>query len=222
MNLQKVSQSRGQSDERSASVQNGTSVIQLSNVVTQRNGVEVNLPVGLTAEGDGGQLALVVVLVNTTKGSHRAVAILVGIAKVESKHGLINLLLVHHVVERRDYLVDGDGVIAQTQDTVELTEDEGKAGLLGCLSEVLVLNLDVTNLDGVLRHETTQATRSVSDGEFGAVLLVGRRRRGLVLVVKETGDGAALRRRHPQVGATRVQNDLELLGRSTDFNLREI
>jgi hypothetical protein len=35
-----------------------------------------------------------------------------------------------------------------------------------------VLDLQVTNLQGILRHEAAQATRSVLDGELGAVLLV--------------------------------------------------
>jgi hypothetical protein len=38
-----------------------------------------------------------------------------------------------------------------------------------------VLDLQVADLQGVLRDEAAQATRSVPDGELGTVLLVGAR-----------------------------------------------
>lgn len=44
----------------------------------------------------------------------------------------------------------------------------------------------------------------------------------VVLAVEVTGDGAAVRRRDPQVRAASVEDDLELLGRVADSNLREI
>jgi hypothetical protein len=40
--------------------------------------------------------------------------------------------------------------------------------------------------------------------------------------VKEAGNRAALRGRDPQVGAACIENDLEGLGRGTDFNFGEV
>jgi hypothetical protein len=85
-----------------------------------------------------------------------------------------------------------------------------------------VLDLQVTDLQSVLRDEAAQATRSVTDGELGAVLLVGARGRRVILAVKEAGNRVALRRGNPEVGATSVEDDLEALGGSTNGDLGEV
>ena len=43
-----------------------------------------------------------------------------------------------------------------------------------------------------------------------------------VLAVKIASDGATLRRRDPKVGASGVEDDLELLRRGADSNLGEV
>ena len=162
------------------------------------------------------------VLVNSTKGGHRVLTFLVGVAQIKGKDGLIDLLLVQHVVERRNNLVDGDGVKAQSQDTVESTKGKSKTRLAGCFGELLVLELQIPNLDGVFGNKATQTAGSISDLELAAVLLECGGRRRVVLAVEVAGDRATLGRRHPQVGATSVKDNLELLGRGTDFDLGEV
>ena len=44
----------------------------------------------------------------------------------------------------------------------------------------------------------------------------------IVLAMKVAGDGAALRRRDPKVGAAGVENDLERLRRGSDGDLGEV
>ena len=103
-----------------------------------------------------------------------------------------------------------------------LAKSKGKARLLHGLCEILLWDGDVTDGECVLRDEALHRATAVVNFEGGAVLLVGARRRGIVLAVQEASDRTALRGRNPQVGATCVKNDLELLGRSTDFNLGEV
>lgn len=221
-NSQELSHGGWQSNERSAGVKDDTGVLKLGNVFAKGNGIKVDLPVGLAAERNVDQLAGVVALVHTTKGGLGVVTLLVGVAQVESKLGLIQKLLVQHVVEGRDHLVDGDGVVSQTQDTIKAAEGKGQTRLASSLGEVLLLDLQVADLQGVLRHEAAQAARAVADLELGTVLLVGARRGRVILAVEEARDRGALGRRDPQVGATRVQNNLEGLGRSTEGDLGEV
>lgn len=155
-NLQKLGHGGGQSNEGSTSVKDDTSVLQLSDVITKGNGVEVNLPVSLAAKGDVDHLASVVALINATEGGLGAIAILVGVAQVESKLRLIQKSLVDHVVKGRNHLIDGDGVVSQTQDTIETAESEGQTGLAGGLGKVLLADLQVADLQGILRDETAQ------------------------------------------------------------------
>lgn len=159
------------------------------------------------------------VLVNTTERGLGLVTVLVGVTQVEAEDRLVDELLVDHVVEGRDDLVDGDGVVAQTQDTVEAAKGKGQARLAGRLSEVLVLDLQIADLKDVIGDEAAQAAGSVADAELRAVLLVGGRLGRVVLAVEVAGDGAALRGWHPQVGAASVKDDLEALGRSTKGDL---
>jgi len=102
-------------------------------------------------------------LVDTAKHSLGLVALIVRIAKEERDNWLIEETLVDHAVEWRDNFVDTDGVVAKTHDAVKSPECKSEAGLLGSLGKVLVLYFDVTNLKGVLRNETAQATRAVPD-----------------------------------------------------------
>lgn len=162
------------------------------------------------------------VLVDTTEGGLRAVTFLVGIAQVESKHGLINKLLVDHVVEGRNHLVHGDGVVSKAENAVEATESKGQTRLVGGLGEVLAFNLQVTNLESVLGDKATQAAGSIADLELGAILLVCARRRRVIFAVEEAGNGAARLGWNPEVGATSVKDNLEGLGRGTNLDLREV
>jgi len=163
-----------------------------------------------------------VVLVDTTKRGLGRITLLVGVTQIEAEDRLVEQLLVDHVVEGRDDPVDGDGVVGQTQDAIEAAKRKGQARLAGRLSEVLVLDLQIADANDVVGDEATQAARAVADAELGTVLLVGGRLGRIVLVVEVAGDGAALRRRHPQVGAAGIQDDLEVLGRRADGDLREV
>ena len=220
--VQELSKSRGQSNERGTGIKDDTSVVKLGNAVTESNSIQVNLPVGLAAEGDLDELASVVVLVDTTEGSLGVIALLVGVTQVEGEDRLIQEALVQHVVKGRDHLVNRDGVITQTQNTIESAEGKGQSRLASSLSEVLLLDLQVADLQSILRDETAQATGTILDGKLGAVLLVCARRRGVIFAVEEASNRTALRGWNPQVGTTCVKNDLEGLGRGTDFNLGEV
>ena len=127
--VQKLGQRGRQSDEGGAGIKDSTSVVNFSSLVAERYGVKVNLPVGLAAERDLGHLASVVGLINTTEHSLRSITIVVGVAQVESKDLLIKKALVDHVVERRGDLVNGDGIVAESQDAVKSAEGEGETWL---------------------------------------------------------------------------------------------
>ncbi len=209
----------GKSVQGRAGIQDDTSVLELSNLVAESNGVKVDLPVSLAAERNVLNLARVVILVNTAKNG---LAALILLTKVKGKDSLVNELLVDHLVEGRDHLVDGDGVIAKTQNTVEATESKSQARLVSGLGKVGVLDLEVTNGDNVVGDEASQAARAVVDLKIAAVLLVSGRRGRVICGVKEASNAAARLRRNPEVGGTSVEDNLEGLGRSTDLDLGEV
>lgn len=173
---QELSKSGRQSNEGGTGVQDDTGVLKFSHIVTESNSIEIDLPVRLATQRDLDEITTVVALINTTEGDLGAIAFLVGVSQIESKNALVKEILVQQVVEGRDDLVDGDGVETQSQDAVEATEGKSKAGLAGRLGEQLILDLQITDLDGVLRDVSTQTARSVSDLELAAVLLVRGRR----------------------------------------------
>jgi len=71
-----------------------------------------------------------------------------------------------------------------TKDTIELSESERKSRLLGRLSEILLLDGEVSDREGVLREEALEGSGTVVDLEGGSVGLVGRRGGRVVLGVK--------------------------------------
>ena len=185
--LQKLGDGGGESNEGCAGVENDTSVVHLSSLLAKGDGIEINLPVGLAPQGDLGQLAGVVALVDAAKGSLRLL-LLVGIAKVEGENRLVQKTLVEHVVEGRHDAVDTDGVVAKAHDAVEPAESKSETRLRGGLGKVLVLDLEVTNLEDIIGDEAAERTGSIADLELRAVLLVCRRRRRVVLGVEVAGD----------------------------------
>jgi hypothetical protein len=219
--VQELGDGGGEGNEGCAGVKNDTSVVHLSGLLAEGDGIEIDLPVGLAPQWDLGHLAGVVALVDSTEGSNRLLA-RVGVAEVEGENGLVKKTLVEHVVEGRNDLVDGDGVVAETHDAVEAAKGKGKTGLRCGLGKVLVLDLEVANLEDIVGDEAAELTGAVADLERGAVLLVGRRGRRVVLAVEVAGDRVALGRGNPEVGGSSVENDLEVLRRGTEGNLREV
>lgn len=207
--VEQLSKSRGENVQGSSGIEDGTMALEVSSLVAKGDGVEVNLPVSLAAERDVGDLALVVRVINTSEDSLALIALVVGVAEVEGEDGLIDGLLVDHLVKGRNDLVHGDGVVTKTEDAVEAAKGKGQTRLAGGLGEVLLLDLDVADGNVVLGHEAGQAARAVVDLELGAVGLVGGGRRRVVLGVQVAGDAATLLRRNPQVGAAGIQDNLE-------------
>jgi hypothetical protein len=219
--VQELGKIGGQGNQGCTSVQNDTSVLELSSLVAERDGVQVDLPVCLAAQGNLGNFSSVVVLVNSAKDNlGRLIAILA--REVEGKDGLVDEALVDHLVEGRDDAVDGQSVEAHAQNTVETAESKGKTGLAGGLGKVLTLDLEVTNGESVLGDETLHATGAVADLEVGAVLLVRGRSGRIILLVQVASNAAARLAGNPKVGATSVENDLEVLGGITDGDFREV
>ena len=161
--IEKLSEGGWESNEGGSSVKNDTSVVELSSRVTKRNSIEVNLPIGLASQWDLGQLSSEVILVDTTEDSFRLITLIIGVTKVEGENRLVQETLVDHTIERRNDLVDGDGIISETQNTVESAEGESKTGFLGSFSEDLVLDLEIANSHMVLGDKSAKASRAISD-----------------------------------------------------------
>ena len=163
--VEQLGEGGGEREQRSARVEDGAGAFDLGRLVAEGDGLEVDLPVGLAAEGDLGQLAAEVGPVDAAECGQGVVAFGVGVAEVEREDGLVDQVLVDHVVEGWYDLVDADAVVAQAEDAVEAGKGEGETGLLSDFAEVLLLNLEVAYLNCVLRDESLDATRSVPDLE---------------------------------------------------------
>lgn len=217
--VEELSEGGGEGVERGSGVEYDAGVVEVSLDIAEGDGVEVDLPVRLAAEGDVGQLASVVGLVDATEDG-LGLGLVVG--EVEGEDLLVEEALLDHAVEGGNDLVDRDGVEAETQDAVEAAEGEGKSGLLDGLTEELVLDHQVADGDLVLGDVAADAAGAVLDGEFGAVLLVAGGLARVVLAVEVAGDGAARLGWNPEVGASGVKDDLECLWRVADGDLGEV
>lgn len=80
-----------------------------------------------------------------------------------------------------------------------LGESKSETGLLHGFSKVLALDGHVTDGEDVLRDKALHRPSTILDGELGAVRLVSRGRRRIILGMKEAGDGSALGARDPEV-----------------------
>ena len=219
-NLQKVSKSAWEDNKRSSGIEDSTSIVHLSSLLAKSDGVKVNLPVSLAAEGKLGDLAGIMRRVNAAKDGLRL--LLASGSKVKGKNGIIQKPLVDHVVEWRGDSVDGDGIIAQSQNAIEPAESKSKPRLIGSLSKELILDFQVADCHGIPRNKAAELSGAVLDLKFRAVLLVGARGFMIIFAVEVARNGAALGRWNPEVGAAGVHDNLEFLWRATDRDGGEV
>lgn len=180
--VQHLGDIRGHNNQRRSSVNSSTSVLELELFVSKSNRLKLNLPVSLPPDGNVLQLASVCALINSAEDSFAS--ILLRATETEREDGLIEQVLREHVVEGRDNVVDRDGVVTETEDTVKLAESESKSGLFGRLGKVLVLDCNVADGHGIARDKALERAGTVSDGKLCAVRLVGGRGGGVKLGVE--------------------------------------
>ena len=139
----------------------------------------------------------------------------------KAKHFIFNQALLHHVVEHRLHLVHGDVVEPETEYTVELRKQERDPRLFRRFGEVLPLDDQVADFDFVLGQKSAQRAASVLNRKRRPIRLVRLRRSRIELCVQVARNlqKSTLRARHPEVRASGVEDDLELLSRVADFNL---
>ena len=108
-NLQELSEGGRKSNEGGSSVKDDSSVVELSSGIAERNGIKVNLPVGLSSKRDLGHLPSVMIFVDATKHCFGLIPFTIGsVAQVKSEDGLVKHALIDHVVEWRNDLVHGN------------------------------------------------------------------------------------------------------------------
>lgn len=110
---------------RRTSVDSSSSVLQLQLLISKLNLLQLNLPVSLPPNRYVVDLTRVMTRVKTTE---RRLALFRVRAKPESKDGVVEEVLVDHLVEGGDDAGDGDGVVGETEDTVCGNEERRKEG----------------------------------------------------------------------------------------------
>ena len=98
-------------------VNGSTSVFKLKLIIPESNLVEFNLPICLSAYGSVSELSGVGTRVYSTK--YGLTTILFGGSNTEGENGLIQSTLVYKSIERRNNMVNSNGIVGQAKDTVE-------------------------------------------------------------------------------------------------------
>mmetsp|Transcript_20840 Transcript_20840/g.53798 ORF Transcript_20840/g.53798 Transcript_20840/m.53798 type:complete len:473 (-) Transcript_20840:47-1465(-) len=216
----------GASEKGGAGVSDGVAAVgaETERLATKHNVVHLELPVALLGHGDVEEVTRDLGGVDATEDKLRAGGLRGVAVQVERENGVLNKTLVHHVVPYGGHVVHRDGVVGKAHDTVELGGNESDAGLLGHLSEDLVLHSEAAYSDGVLGEETLRGARAVLNGEGGSVGNVCGALVVVVLVVEVTSDlePRALLGGHPEVGGSSVGHNSELLLGRADADLNVV
>lgn len=102
-------------NEGRSGVDRSAGALQLEDLVSELDLLELDLPVSLAADGDVVDVSSVVRLVDTSECRDTLFGVR---AEPEGKDGVVEETLVDHVVERRDDMLDRDRVVSETEDTV--------------------------------------------------------------------------------------------------------
>lgn len=95
-----------------------------------------------------------------------------------------------------------------------LDKKEGKTRLLNSLCEELVVNVDVTDRQSVLRHETLHRAHIILDLECTTISPVGRGLAAVVLLVNSARNGSTLRAGNPEIARPAMAHE-----RLTDISI---
>jgi hypothetical protein len=96
-------------------------------------------------------------------------------------------------------MIDGNGIISQSEDPIESTKGECETRFFRCLCEKLVLDFHARKVQSFRTDESGKTSTAITNLKLCAVLLVRGRRSGIILGMKETGDGRTFRRWNPKI-----------------------
>lgn len=177
----------------------------------------VNLPVELLVNLDVLNLAVVEVLIGSTKDDE-GLALEVAGRVVEGEHVLGEEVLVDDVVEDGEVTGGGELGEGKTEDTVELDVHEDIALGTGDLAEGLLLDVDGTKVEVVRAEEAADTASTELDGHFDSLTLEGARETGLEVAVDLASRGNTGITHDPEVSRASIEDNLELLTRGADLN----
>jgi hypothetical protein len=168
-------------------------------------GIDFELPVLLTGDWHVEEVAFVMILVSAAQGQFTAFGTAGWIAtQPEGEDGLVAFAAVDQVGEWSGQVVDGDGIIAHAQDTVEFAHQEGPTGFHCALGESLLVNAQgivlAAEANFIIGDRTIQLAATVSDEEFVLCGFARARLSALELLMQYAGHALAALARYPQVG----------------------
>jgi len=205
------------SDHRGTRVDDSLAALLTADVVVHEvDSVHLDLPVVPEGKRNVREFTLEESLIITTEGeltAHHARGVT---SKPEGEHLPVNKTLLHELVPHRSSVTDRDSIKGKTKDTVELAESESHAGLLLDFSKVNTLNSKISKTDDIIADVTADVAAAVHDLKLGAIGLVSAALRGIVTAVELAGELSALAGRNPEVARASIEDNLELLRRSTD------
>jgi len=211
----------GADDEGSSGVADGLAFFGLAPVEagsSEGEVVDFELPVGFGSEGGIHGRSGESGSINGAKSQFSSGGGSGILRQPEREDGLGYEALADQIVPDGSNVVNRDGVITESEDSVEFGDNKGESGFSGGFSEVLVLDLKASDGDGVLADEASQRSSSVLDRERSSVGHIGRRGFAVVFLVElasKISDGASLGR-NPQVRGSSVEDNVEILGRSSN------
>lgn len=125
------------------------------------------------------------------------------------------------IIENGGHVINGDGRPGHTQDSVNFGGSEIGAEF-GDFSEGDFSGGKSSELDLVLRKESTNVSRSVADDEFLTIGDVGGGGVGVIFLLEDTDNTLALGGGHPKIGGTSIENDGERLLVGPEGDLPEV
>lgn len=109
-------------NQRCTSVNNSTGALKFSLIFAKLDAVQLYLPVSLATNWKLDEFALVMALIDSTESGNRVC--FATESKVEGEDWFIEETLLDHVVERWNHSINGDCVVSETHDTIELSKGE--------------------------------------------------------------------------------------------------
>lgn len=162
----------GADDKGSSGVDDGHHVVLVEGLAAHFNSVHIDDPVGVVNQRNVGEGGGVEGRVNTAQNEGGAVGASSG-AQEEGEGRILDESLLDHVLEGSGGEIGGDVLESHTEDTVELSSDEGKTVELVHLGEGLGLDNDASHIQIIGVFESGARSRSVLDGKLSAVGLEG-------------------------------------------------
>jgi len=163
-------------DQRGSGVSNGSTALGAPAERSSREGevIDGKLPVSLRGKRSIGEVSSVASGIGSSEGQFSSDGISGILAQPEGEDLFTDKILGDKVVPDWNNGIDRNGLITESEKTIEFGDDPAETRFMGDLSKGLTGDLEASNVNSILTQKPRNSSASILNGEGSSISHIGR------------------------------------------------